>query len=207
MKLYKTDISKTLFFIIVLLIGTFGCDSEQEKIHKAQIKTCKEQIESGQQPTEFCLNLLPEYRSVAQAPQQPLQQYTPQQYAEPAPQQQYAPQPGQAPVIVQQPAQQNSGMQDMLLGGLIGHAIGASGNNSGGGSPHYYAQPSRVVERNTTIIKQAPAPVAPKPVTAPAPKPNYMDTSKLSSYGARPAAPAQKSSAMNTSRLSSSGRR
>jgi hypothetical protein len=206
MKLYKTDLSKTLFFIIVLLIGTFGCDSEQEKIHKAQIKTCKEQIKAGQQPTEFCLNLLPEYRSVAQAPQQqPLQQYAPQQYAEPAPQQQYAPQTGQAPVIVQQPAQQSSGMQDMLLGGLIGHAIGSSGNNTGGGSPQYYAQPSRVIERNTTIVRQAPAPVTPKPVTAPAPKPNYMDTSKLSSYGARPSAP--KSSAMNMGRLSSSGRR
>lgn len=191
---------KALFFVIALSIGLFGCESEQEKIHKAQIKTCKNQIESGQQPTEFCLSLLPEYRQVAQSQTQPLQQY-----AEPAAQQ-YAPQPAQAPVIVQQPAQQNSGMTDMLMGGLIGHAIGSSGNNSGGGN-HYYSQPSRVIERNTTIIKSATAPVepSPAPITTPAPKKNYMDTSKLIGFGARPSAP--KPNYMNMSKLSSAGKR
>lgn len=201
--------------LTAIILALIGCQSEQEKIHTAQVETCKKQIQSGQEPTEFCLNLLPEYRSVARAQQQPLQQqplqqYSPQQYAE---QQPVVQQPA-APVIVNQPAApaQNNGMTDMLVGGLIGHAIGSSGNNSQAApvNNHYYDRPSapryvapRYVERSTTIIKQQ----APTPAPVAAPKKNYMDTSKLNSYGARPAAPAPRSSSMNMGKLSSYGKR
>lgn len=203
--------NKTALTLAILALA--GCQSEQEKIHEAQVKTCKEQIQSGQEPTPFCLNLLPEYRAVAQAQQQPLQQYTPQQYAEQQ-QPQVIQQPAsQQPVIVNQPAvpAQNNGMTDMLVGGLIGHAIGSAGNNSQAApvNNHYYDRPSapRYVERNTTIIRQASPTTAPTPAPVVSPKKNYMDTSKLNSYGARPAAPAARSSSMNMGRLSSYGKR
>jgi len=187
---------KTIIFIIALAVTVFGCASEQEQIKGKQIATCKEQIKAGQEPTEFCLNLLPEYRQVAQAQQQPLQQYEPQQYA---------PQAAPTPVIVQQPAAQssNNGMTDMLVGGLIGHAIGSSGNNNG--SSNYTPPSTRVIERNTTIIRQAPKPSTGF-VTPATPKTNYMDTSKLSGFGARPSSPV-KSSSMNMSKLGTYGKR
>jgi hypothetical protein len=55
--------------------------------------------------------------------------------------------PQQSPVV-----QKDSGFSDMLIGGLVGHAIGSSGNNS---SPNYYSQP-RTVVRNNYIFKTVP---------------------------------------------------
>lgn len=80
-----------------------------------------------------------EYQSIPQSYQAPVQ----------------APMPSQ-PVIIQQPPQvvqaapQSSGtgeaLQNMLIGGMIGHAIGNSG---GGGYSNNYVPP-----RNTTIINK-----------------------------------------------------
>lgn len=180
----------------------FGCASEQETIHKKQIEVCKDQIKSGQQPTEFCLALLPEYRGVGQPNQgvsamsAPAPQYDTQAAGQP----QYlpAPQP-QQPVIVQQPAQ-NSGMTDMLVGGLIGHALGSSNQPA---QPQYAPSSTRIIERRTVIQQAAPTPKAVGTPIPPTIKPNYMDMSKLSSSGARPSTtPAQKPNYMDTSKLS-----
>lgn len=56
----------------------------------------------------------------AQSYQQPVQQQV-------LPQQQFVPAP--QPVVIQQAPQQSSGMQDMLIGGLIGHSLANSGSS------------------------------------------------------------------------------
>lgn len=214
----KEEIMKKIIFLLTLPIVIVGCKSEEEKIHDKQVEVCKENIKSGQEPSAFCLSLLPEYRTVApQVAQQSVQAnpqaepavYQDQQYQQPVSQQpqvvyQQAPQPQ----VIQQAPAQSSGMTDMLVGGLIGHAIGSSGNNGGGGSSnnHYYSSPStpRVtnnVTRNVTVIQRASAP-APTPA---AQKKNYMDMSKLSAP--IPKASAPRPSAMNMSKLSSYGKR
>jgi len=187
---------KTALMIIAMLLLA-GCQSEQEKIHAKQVETCKEAIQSGQEPTQFCLALLPEYRAIAsqqQVAQQPQaqQQYYPDQQSSQQPQVVYQQAP--QPQIIQQ-APQGNGVTDMLVGGLIGHAL--AGGNGGGSNNHYYSsQPApRVtnnVTRNVTVIQ--------RPKTPAPPKTNYMDTSKFGSASA-------KSSSMNIGRLSTSGKR
>lgn len=78
-------------------------------------------------------------------------------------------QPAQAPqqVIVQQAPAQDHSMTNMLLGGLIGHAIGSSGNRQV--APAAPAPTTTVVHKtivNKTVIQQAPAPAV-KPVEPP----------------------------------------
>jgi hypothetical protein len=75
------------------------------------------------------------------------QQMLPEQQA----QQQYPQQSGGQPVIINQQAPaQDSGLSNMLLGGLIGHAIGSSGNSGG----------TRVIERRYEAPPAAIAPAA-----------------------------------------------
>ncbi len=97
-------------------------------------------------------------RPVPQLPvQQPQQVYQDFQGYQPTPQQSYqqpvqaAPTyypPTQAPVIVQQPQQSHSGVTDMLVGGLIGHAVG----NAMNGSNRANVQQPQVINR--TIINR-----------------------------------------------------
>lgn len=87
----------------------------------------------------------------------------------PQAQQAQAVQPAQAPqqVIVQQAPSQDHTMTNMLLGGLIGHAIGSAGNRQA--APVAPAPTTTVVHKtivNKTVIQQAPAPAV-KPVEPP----------------------------------------
>lgn len=161
---------------MILTILLAACTSEKEEIAANQKKYCKEQILAGKEPTEFCLSVLPEYRSMAVAPAQVITQ----------PEQGFVqPQVQQAPVVVQSPAHQDSTMQDMLLGGLIGHTIGSamadrSAPASSYAAPAYSPPVRRSVTNVTKNITIQQAPIVAK-------KPSYMDMSKLSSYGKRPA--------------------
>jgi uncharacterized protein YycO len=93
--------------------------------------------------------------------QQQLQLQQQQQLAQAQPyQQQYAPQVVQqpAPVVIQQPASSGSShVTDMLLGGLVGHAVGnaMSNRNSSPSYDRYDSRPSNVthVTKNITINK------------------------------------------------------
>jgi hypothetical protein len=193
---------------LFLLVGLIGCQSEEEKIKEKQIFVCKEQIQSGQEPTPFCLNLLPEYRKVVSqnVPQNGLQQsgeYVPEVAQQPyveqiAPnggqpvqqvvqQPQYVPVPVQSAPVVQNGSSTADTIRDMAIGGMIGSSIS---NNSNNNRSNYndsyrdtYRQPTyrQNITKNVTIVNKPVAPVAPI-----VPKKNYMDTSKLSSYGARP---------------------
>jgi len=181
----KTNPFPALFIClnVIALTVIMGCSSDQEKLVEKQKQTCKVDIESGKEPTAFCTNLLPEYRSVSPVTQQvpATQQPADQQYAQPV---QYAPQ-GQ-PVIVNQPqpaASTDSGgnmIRDMALGGMLGQAF--SGRSSGQSFAAQQQQPTTVVHK--TIIQQAPAanqqaPVAKSvPEVTPAKAP-AMDMSKL----------------------------
>lgn len=217
--------------ISVLALAVQGCSSEEEKIKQAQIDTCRTDIKSGKEPTQFCVNLLPEYKSVAQVnvptdyPQNVQQPYPEQQYQQQAqpsqPQVVYQQAPvGQAPVIVQS-APQSSGagdaIQNMAIGAMAGHLLSNNSNNGGSGYNNYNdRRPVTNVTRNVTIInKTTGVPLPPKsaqsaPVVTPsAPKPNYMDTSKFGSVGlTKPSAPVSKpSGGMNMGALSSFGSR
>lgn len=192
-----------LLMMMVLVLGQ-GCSSEQEKIQQAQIDTCRSDIKSGKEPTQFCVNLLPEYRQLANIPNQYDQPQMPQVIQPQA----YPVQP--APVVVQQPVQSGSSagdtIRDMAIGGMIGHALSSNGNNNNGNSYNggYSSRPN--VTRNVTIINKA-TPTPSQPVVQPvAPKKNYMDTSKFGSVGVspKPAPSFSKPSGMNLGALSRS---
>lgn len=102
--------------------------------------------------------------------------------------------PGAPVIINQQPAaQHDSTMQDMLLGGLIGHAIGSSGNNSRG----FSSDRERVVERHYYNNAPAAAPT-PKPQTSYAPAPAPKPAPTYSGWS-KPSAPATTSSSSSYS--------
>lgn len=195
---------KKTFYTILLAttIGLIGCQSEEEKIREKQIEVCRENIKSGQEPSQFCINLLPEYRNVGM-------RYDTQQVGNVG--QEYVPNPAQyepqmAPTsgqVVQQPQYipvptpaQNTGsntsdtIRDMAIGGMVGHLIGSNSgsNNNSNYIPRtgYESAPRYITNKHVTVINK-PAPVInkPAPVTAPVQKKNYMDTSKLNSYGSR----------------------
>jgi hypothetical protein len=110
---------KKVLGIIVLTLAITGCSGDNEQSEIQQLQQQNQQLQ-----------------------QQQLQQQQIQ------PQAQYQPQ--NQPVIVQAaPAQQEShAMQDMMIGGLIGHAMsGGSSNNSN------YSQPSRTIVNRTIINK------------------------------------------------------
>lgn len=207
---------KKLIIAVAMSAALTACDSKEEHIRKNQIKVCESDFEKGREVTPWCAERVPKLRQYLPVPQP--QSMPAPQYIEQAPVQYAQPQSSAQPVIVQAPAptQQSNGMTDMLVGGLIGHAIGSAGNNSAPPAPapsysdDYYRTRDRgrprVITQNITI-KEAPKPVTtPVPAPASAPKKNYMDTSKLNSYGARPSVPSR-SSGMNTSRFGSAGKR
>lgn len=113
-------------------------------------------------------------------PQQQVQQPQYQQQVQPqAPQPQYAP---QAPIIVQAaPAPVQSGndnmMRDMLLGGMIGHAIGGGGSRSAAQAPVI----NKTVVNKTYITQPAPVPVRPT-YSSPARVPSFSTPSRSSSF-------------------------
>ena len=190
---------KKIVILIPLIAVLMACQSEYERkqaerqaLLDKQIATCKTDIEAGKEPTQFCLALLPEYRSLVQQPavvqapsvsQEPQAQYQQPVYAQP-----------QQPVVVQQaaPVQDNTA-RDMLTGALIGHALSGGGGNSPGMMP-MSSQPrvTNNITRNVTVINKAPV------VAAPAPKTNYMDTSK---FKAATPAPVPKGNYMPTAKF------
>lgn len=106
---------------------------------------------------------------IPQVQQIPQQAYPEQQYQQPPQVMQqpaYYPPVQQAPVIVQQPQQSHSGVTDMLVGGLIGHAVGNALNGSGRSAPQ---QPQVI---NRTIINK----------TYVTPRPSYSSIRSSSSY-------------------------
>lgn len=169
-----------LILLAAIILLTVACASEQEEIQANQRKHCKEEIMAGKQPTEFCLAVLPEYRNVVPAQQMAVAPAVQEQVQ---PQQMYAPQA--TPVVVQSPAHQDSTLQNMLLGGVIGHAIGSSNSQPAVAPAPQYAAPRYVQPPRSSITKNITINQAPIVATKPAVK-SSMDMSKLSSYGARP---------------------
>jgi uncharacterized protein YcfJ len=116
---------------LVLALSLIACSSEEEQKaqQEQQIQQQAQQIQQLQQ-------------QVAQQQSQPIQEV--QQV--PAQQPVYVPQTAPAPVIVQSAPvpQHDSTMTDMMIGGLVGHAIGSSMNNNNGGN---YRSPAPVVNR------------------------------------------------------------
>lgn len=100
-------------------------------------------------------------------------QVAPQQYAQPA---------AAAPVIVNNvPAQQSSGVSDMLVGGMAGYMIGNALNS---GNRHQAApieRHTRTIVREKVIVQQTPRAVTPAAQPTP--------TSKIPSYGSVYSAP------------------
>ncbi len=217
---------KFLMFTLALVMF-IGCKTEEEKIREKQIEVCEEGIKSGQEPTPFCINLLPQYRSmvpqnVPQVAQQPSGEYVPEQpYVEQnAPQGGYpvqpvVQQPQYVPVPVQQaPVVQNGSttadtIRDMAIGGMIGHAMGSNNNNNNNGSNYRDDyRPRYNVTKNVTVINRPVAPPVQGINPTPVPKKNYMDMNKLAPYGARPSTPVSKpTSSMNMNKLSTYGSR
>ena len=192
---------KLLLTLTVLSLVACGeSDEDKQKRQTEQILAQQQQILQNQQAQQ---QQIEQQGAVVQQQNQQIQQQ--------------AQQPAQAPVIIQQPVaaqqpvvvqQHDNTMTNMLVGGLIGHAIANSGNNlNTDHGPSYnrdYGSSSRTVTNVTkNITINQPAPVTSIPV---APKVNSMDTSKFSSV--KPSAPISRpSSGMNMSKLSSSGRR
>lgn len=206
---YTTIIGLTLVALLLLV----ACSSEQEKIMAEQKAVCKKQIESGQEPTQFCLERLPQYRAVAAPPLAPQQAYQEAQYA---PQQPYYPQQ-QAPVVVQGAAPQGSGLLENVVSGAAGYALGSMSNRSNNPQPQVVV---REVERSgyrpeprlrpvAPLMNQSPTQAAVAPI---AKAPSKFDVGKLSAsaaYNPYPAKPGvvvpkvSKPSAMNMGKLGS----
>jgi Tfp pilus assembly protein PilP len=161
------------FIIAFILVTLTACGESAEEKRQKYID---QQIAAAEQRQQY-------------APQQTFDQ---QQYSQQPYEQQYqqAPaqviqQPAAAPVIVQSAPQggDNSVMTNMLIGGLVGHAVSNTmNNNSRPAVPDYtqpqYREPIRRnnvtnITRNVTINR----PVAQAPVV----KRNSMDMNKLSS--------------------------
>lgn len=135
MKLTKITIL-TLFVILLT-----AC-SEDETTHVAQAvqSNQEERIKELEQQLSRQAQIINQQDQVLQQPQV-VQQVPVQQPV-------YAPQPQQPIVVQSAPApQHDSTFTDMLLGGVIGHAIGSSG---GSGSNY---QPSRTVVNRTYVNK------------------------------------------------------
>jgi hypothetical protein len=179
---------KKMLVVIGVFLAITGCDSEQEKIQKAQVATCRTDILAGKEPTQFCLNLLPEYRNVAALPQpqatqqlvQPQQNYTGSNYQE----QQYQ-QPQviyQQPGVVPQGSSTGDTIRDMAIGGMIGHAMGSSNQGSNYNSNQRAPNITNITNIRPPVRQPLPRVVLPQAAL----KRSYMDTSKLNSSGSRP---------------------
>ena len=129
---------KYILLTLTLLLAACG-DNAAETLRKQQEALTKQQAQLYQQEQQL-----------QQQQQQPQYQ---QQVQQPQYQQQ-----AQAPIIVQQPMHNsNSQMTDMLVGGMIGHALANSGSRNGPS----YNPPQQVtnVTRNVTI-NQRPSPIS-----------------------------------------------
>jgi hypothetical protein len=71
--------------------------------------------------------------------------------------------PGQPVVVNNQPAQADSGIKDMLLGGALGYMLGSAGSNHAAA-----ATAPQVIERRYYVRERA---AVPAPAAAPAPAP------------------------------------
>ena len=100
---------KYIVLTLTLLLAACG-DNAAETLRKQQEALIKQQAQLYQQEQQH--QQQPQYQQQVQQPQY-------QQQA-------------QAPIIVQQPMiNGNSAMTDMLVGGMIGHALANSGSRSG----------------------------------------------------------------------------
>jgi hypothetical protein len=124
------------YILIALTLFLTACgESEQQRLYRQQ-----QQIAQQQQQLNYQQQQIVQQQHQGWEPQQSSQQY----------QQGYAPAPivqQPAPVIVQQPSSSGgSHVTDMLVGGLVGHAIGNAMSNRS--TPSYsqpsYSQPSSV---------------------------------------------------------------
>jgi type II secretory pathway pseudopilin PulG len=139
---------------LALALTLIACSSEEEQ--KAQQE---QQIQQQAQQIQLL------QQQVAQQQAQPVQEVQQVPVQQPT----YIPQPvaAPAPVVVQSAPQHDSTMSDMLVGGLVGHAIGSSlsGGNNNGGSYH---APAPVVNRTyvtkVTKVYNRPKPTASKPM-------------------------------------------
>lgn len=123
---------------------------------------------------------------VVQAGQPYGQQMLPEQQM----QQQYPQQSGGQPVIINQQApQHDSGLSDMLLGGMIGHMIGSSGNNGGGTR-------ERVIERHYETRPAAIAPAASSSYQQPVQRPQAAQEAPASKTYAGWGSPSAKPAAV-----------
>jgi Ni/Co efflux regulator RcnB len=134
---------------LVLALSLIACSSEEEQKaqQEQQINQQAQQIRQLQQQVSQ-----QQAKPIQEVQQVPVQQpvYMPQPVQAPAP----------APVIVQSsPQQHDSTMTDMLVGGLVGHAIGSAMNNNSGGN---YSSPAPVVNR-TYVTKVTKVYNQPKP--------------------------------------------
>lgn len=188
---------KKIIFALAIGFVLFGCESDEEKrarLIREQAELSIKQDQLSRQQQQAGMNVMQTQAEYApQMTQQPVQSQPQVVYQQPS------------PTVVQAPAAGN-GMTDMLVGGLIGHAIGSSG-----GPSRYDAPSSRTVINKTYVNKTytspSPAP-APAPVAAPTQKPSYMDMSRLSASSRySPSSVSKPASSMNMSRLSAFGRR
>lgn len=103
--------------------------------------------------------------------------------------------PGQPVIVNNQPAQADSGMKDMLLGGALGYMLGSAGSNHAAAAPapqvierRYYVR-ERAAAPAPAAVAPAPAPVAAVAPISPPPKvaPATSPAAKPFAYGAPPA--------------------
>ena len=141
------------YILITLALFLTACgESEQQRLYRQQQQLAQQQQQLNYQQQQLA----------QQQYQQPGWDQHQQGYA----QQGYSPAPmvqQPAPVVIQQPSSSGSShMTDMLVGGLVGHAVGNMMSNRS--APAYNHQPAPVtnITRNVTINR---APVA-RPSTA-----------------------------------------
>lgn len=131
---FRDTIMKYILITLTLLLSACG-ESEQQRLYRQQ-----QQLAQQQQQLNY------------QQQQMAQQQYQQPGYAQPG----YAPAPivQQPPVIVQQPSSSGSShMTDMLVGGLVGHAVGNMMSNRSTPSYNHAPAPVTNITRNVTINK------------------------------------------------------
>jgi hypothetical protein len=141
-----------LILLLTMATMLIACsDSEQDRLRKQQ-----QQLAQQQQSLNMQQQQLAQQQMAQQQYQQPAydHQYQQPQYQQPI----VVQQPAQAPVVVQQPSNGGSHVTDMLVGGLVGHALGnAMSNNNRSSSGYYDNRPRNVtnVTKNITINRSA----------------------------------------------------
>lgn len=176
---------KLLSVLVLSALSLIGCKTDQEKQLEKQVEVCRQDYKDGKELTQWCIDRVPEFRSLAVQQttntvpqyQEQVQSYIPQQY----PLQQATPTPV---VINQAQPQQDNTVSNMVTGALAGHVLSNAFNNN----QQQYQQPTTV--NKTYIIKDKPQSIDNRKFDtdllkqkAIVPSTNYMDMSKLRSTG------------------------